>query len=272
LTIRENIRASSFLLEANQGYADQVRRASLNPLLTIAVVAGERGLMPRKNAMHRLIALVLAALVLTTNARAQQVTDQTMMVGKAVTVVERLRSEANFSAQMSNLLGRARGVLVVPDLVKGGFILGAQYGTGVLLARDGSGRWSGPAFYSIAAGSVGLQIGLQDAEAVYVIMTEGGLRAVVENQFKAGAEAGVAVAVVGAGASADTTTNVGADIYAFSRAVGLYGGATLDGAAILPRHSWNAAYYGGAPTPEDILFKHTVDSPQADRLRDILSR
>jgi lipid-binding SYLF domain-containing protein len=222
--------------------------------------------------MPRLIALVLAALLSAAGATAQQVTDQTMMVGKAVTTVERLRGDPNFGSRMISLLGRARAVLVVPDLVKGGFILGAQYGTGVLLARDGSGRWSGPAFYSIAAGSVGLQIGLQDAETVYVIMNEGGLKAVVDNQFKAGAEAGVAVAVVGAGASANTTTNVGADIYAFSRAVGLYGGATLDGAGILPRHTWNAAYYGGSPSPEDILFTRSVDAPQADRLKDILSR
>ena len=222
--------------------------------------------------MPRLFALVLMLCCLAGGAGAQQVTDQTMMVGKAVSVVERLRADPNFSTQMNDLLGRARAVLVVPDLVKGGFILGAQYGTGVLLARGKDGRWSGPAFYSIAAGSVGLQIGLQDAEAVYVIMNDGGLSAVVENKFKAGAEAGVAVAVIGAGASANTTTNAGADIYAFSRAVGLYGGATLDGAGILPRHAWNAAYYGGNPTPEDIVFNRTVDSRQADRLRDILSR
>lgn len=217
-------------------------------------------------------ALALLSLLFAPLAVRAQVTDQTMMVGKAVTVVERLRTDPNFRDQMAELLPKARAVLVVPDLVKGGFILGAQYGTGVLLARDGTGRWSAPAFYSIAAGSIGLQLGLQDAEAVYIIMNEGGLKAVVDNQFKAGAEAGVAVVVVGAGASANTTTNVGADIYAFSRAVGLYGGATLDGAGILPRHSWNAAYYGGNPTPEDILFKRTVDAPQADRLRDILSR
>lgn len=221
--------------------------------------------------MRSLIVAVLALLSLTLPARAQ-VTDQSMMVSKAVTTVERLRADSNLSGPMADLLGRARAVLIVPDLVKGGFIFGAQYGTGVLLARDASGRWSAPAFYSIAAGSVGLQIGLQDAEAVYVIMSEGGLKAVIDNRFKAGAEAGVAVAVIGAGAEANTTTNVGADIYAFSRAVGLYGGAALDGAAILPRHSWNSAYYGGNPTPEDIVFARNVDNHQADRLRDILSR
>ncbi|MDO8605853.1 MAG: lipid-binding SYLF domain-containing protein [Phaeospirillum sp.] len=223
--------------------------------------------------MQRLIAVVLTALTIWGgSARAEQVTDQTMMVGRAVTTVERLRTDANFGQTMTDLLGRARAVLIIPDLVKGGFILGAQYGTGVLLAKTKDGRWSGPAFYSVAAGSIGLQIGLQDAEAIYVIMNDGGLEAVVENQFKAGAGAGVAVATIGAGAEANTTTNAGVDIYTFSKAVGLYGGAALDGAGILPRHAWNSAYYGGNPTPEDILFTRKNDSRQADRLRNMLSR
>jgi len=215
------------------------------------------------------IAIALLALVWLwpAVARAQNVTDQTMMVSRAVTTVERLRSDSNLEPSIADLLPRARGVLVVPDLVKAGFLFGAQYGTGVLLVRGRDGRWSGPAFYSIASGSFGLQIGLQDAEALYILMSDGALAAVVNNQFKAGASAGVAVAVIGAGAEAATTTHAGADIYAFSRAVGLYGGLTLDGAGILPRHSWNAAYYGGNPTPEQILFDRTADSPQADRLR-----
>ena len=221
--------------------------------------------------MRRLIALTLALVALAGPLRAQ-VSDQSLMVSKAATTVERIKSDSNLSGPLANLLARARAVLIVPDLVKGGFILGAQYGTGVLLARDKDGRWSGPAFFSVAAGSIGFQIGLQDAEAIYVIMSDGGLSAVIDNRFKAGAEAGVAVAVIGAGAEANTTTNVGADIYAFSRAVGLYGGAALDGAAILPRHSWNALYYGGSPTPEDILYKMSVDNRQADRLRDVLAR
>jgi lipid-binding SYLF domain-containing protein len=222
--------------------------------------------------MRAFLAALMLLGLLARPAAAQMVNDQTMMVGKAVTTVERLRTDPNFSGTMLDLLNRSRAVLIIPDLVKAGFLIGAQYGTGVLLAKDASGRWSGPAFYSIAAGSVGLQIGLQDAESVYVIMSEGGLKAIMDNKFKAGAGAGIAVATMGAGAEANTTTNVGADIYAFSKAVGLYGGAVLDGAGILPRHSWNAAYYGGNPVPEDILVSRTLDSPQADRLRDILSR
>jgi lipid-binding SYLF domain-containing protein len=217
-------------------------------------------------------AIVLSLLGWGCATDSQSVTDQTMMVAKATTTVERLKADGNLAKPMNNGLARARAVLVVPDLVKGGFILGAQYGTGELMTRSPDGRWSGPAFYSIAAGSVGLQVGLQDAEAVYVIMSDAGLKAVLENRFKAGAGAGVALATFGAGAEANTTTNIGADIYAFSRAVGLYGGAALDGAAILPRHSWNAAYYGGTPAPEDILIRRTLDNRQADQLRAMLAR
>jgi len=173
---------------------------------------------------------------------------------------------------ITNLLGRARAVLIVPDLVKGGFIFGAEYGTGVLLAKSADGHWSGPAFYSVASGNFGLQIGLQDASSLYIIMSDGGLSAIMNNRLKLGADAGIAVAVVGAGASASTTTNAGADVYAFNTAIGLYGGVSLEGSAILPRESWNAAYYGGNPSPTDIVVARRVDNPQTDHLRDLLAR
>ncbi len=226
--------------------------------------------------MRATVLALMAALALATPLTACShgpsgvVTEQTQMVQRAATTVERLRRDPQWQNNLTKLLANARAVLVVPDLTKGGFLLGAEYGTGILLTHDGQGRWSGPAFYSVASGSLGLQIGLQNAEAMFVIMTDGGLRAVMENRFKAGADAGVALAHVGAGAEAATTTNGGSDIYSFSRAVGLYGGATLEGSGILPRHTWNAAYYGGNPSPDDIVIRRSVDSPQAGRLKDLL--
>lgn len=220
----------------------------------------------------RILALLLLAAIVAAPVRAEPVTDQTRMVARAVATVERLRREANLAPDLERALARARAVLVVPDLVKGGFVVGAEYGTGVLLTRGADGQWSGPAFYSVASGSVGLQVGVQNAETVYVILTQGGLDAILSNRIKAGAEAGVAVVTAGAGAEASTTSNLGADIVAFSKAVGLFGGASLEGAGILPRHSWNAAYYGGNPQPEDILLTRSVDNPQADRLRGVLGR
>jgi lipid-binding SYLF domain-containing protein len=190
----------------------------------------------------------------------------------AVNTVERLRSDPALRDVIADKMARARAVLIVPDLVKGGFLVGAEYGTGILLARGPTGRWSGPAFYSVASGSFGLQIGLQDAETLFIIMSDSGLAAVMDDRMKLGANAGVALVVVGAGAEASTTAHVGADIYAFNNAVGLYGGVSLAGSGILPRHSWNAAYYGANPAPEDILLALRVDSRQADRLRDVLVR
>ena len=221
--------------------------------------------------LSRLFA-VLVALCVVCPAWADAVTDQTLLVAKATSTVERLRRDGSLQRDFEAKLARARAVLIVPDLVKGGFIVGAEWGTGVLLARDEAGQWSGPAFYSVASGSVGLQIGVQDAEAIFVIMSDAGLRAVMENRFKAGADAGIAVAHVGAGAEAATTSNAGADIYAFNKAMGAYGGASLEGSGILPRHSWNAAYYGGNPTPADIVIARQLDNNQASRLKDLLAR
>ncbi|MDA8232075.1 MAG: lipid-binding SYLF domain-containing protein [Magnetospirillum sp.] len=224
--------------------------------------------------IRRLLPLLIlaAGLLGAAPAGAQAVTDQTLLVARAVNTVERLRSDSRMQSTITDRLAHARAVLIVPNLVKGGFLFGAEYGTGVLLTRSPDGGWSGPAFYSVASGSFGLQIGLQDAETLYVIMSDGGLSAIMNNRMKLGADAGIAMVIVGAGAEASTTTNAGADIYAFNNAVGAYGGVSLEGSAILPRHAWNAAYYGGNPTPEDILLARKVDNPQADRLRDVLAR
>lgn len=218
------------------------------------------------------IFLILSLWVLAPTAQAQNVTDQTQMVARAVTSLERIRSATDRKEMIAEKLAQARAVLIVPDLVKGGFLFGAEYGTGVLLTRDKNGSWNGPAFYSIASGSFGLQIGVQDSESMFIIMSDSGLYAIMNDKMKLGADANVALVIVGAGMEADTTTNAGADIYAFSNSVGLFGGVSLQGSGILPRHSWNAAYYGGAPTPEDILVFHKYTNPQADHLKDVLGK
>ena len=199
--------------------------------------------------IRSLVFFLLMALAAPT-ARAQGVTDETQMVSKAVNTVERLRSDGGRQQAIADKLAQARAVLIVPDLVKGGFLIGAEYGSGVLLTRGKDGMWSGPAFYSVASGSFGLQIGLQDSETLFVIMSDNGLYAIMNDKMKLGAAANVAVTVVGVGAEADTTTNAEADIYAFSNGAGLYAGVSLQGSGILPRHSWNANYYGGTPCPK----------------------
>jgi hypothetical protein len=119
----------------------------------------------------------------------------------------------------------------------------------------------------MGSATFGLQIGAEVAEVVLMIRSERGKRALLSTEFKLGGDVSVAAGPTGAGAQAATT-----DVLAFSRTKGLFGGLTVEGAVIEPRAKWNAAYYGKAVTPEDILIKQNVRNGQADPLRRALAR
>ncbi|WP_157879169.1 lipid-binding SYLF domain-containing protein [Pararhodospirillum photometricum] len=189
------------------------------------------------------------------------------LMSAAQATIERLTRDSGFQDTLKDLLRRARGVLIVPAFYKAGFFLGAAYGNGVLMARLPDGSLSDPAFYRLTAGSFGFQIGMQSNEIVMVLMTEAGLRAVMEDRFKGGATASATFFLIGGGADASTTTALGQDIYAFSHSVGLFGGAGLEGTAIEPRPVWNEAVYGGGATPAAIVLQGVARTPRAAALR-----
>ncbi len=180
--------------------------------------------------------------------------------------VHKLRSDPDLGA-LNTLLARAKGVLVFPSLLKAGFFFGAEGGSGVLLARDERGTWSAPAFYTMGSGSFGLQFGVQQSENVLVIMTDRGLEKVLSTQFKLGLDAGVALGPVGRGVAAATTLALGADIYAYSNARGLFGGVALDGSVIYPRDDWNRAYYGQPVSAREIVIQNKVTHAGVNELR-----
>lgn len=219
-----------------------------------------------------LLAGAMLAMVAFTHPAAADPTDQEVVVSRAVSTLERLSSDNHFANHMGERMERAKALLIVPSLVKAGFIFGGEYGNGVLLVRGDDGQWSSPAFYTITSGSIGLQAGIQDSSVLFAIMSEAGLKAIMDNAFKVGAEIGVAVLTAGATAEASTTGNLGADIFAFSHNVGAFGGGALEGAVIKPRPSWNAAYYQREVTAEDIVLAHAVANPHADKLRNALAR
>ena len=160
----------------------------------------------------------------------------------------------------------AKAILIVPSLVKAGFIFGGSGGSGALLARDAkTGEWTYPAFYTMGSVTWGLQIGAEVAEVVLLVMSEAGMNSLLASSFKLGADASVAAGPVGAGAKAST-----ADILSFSRAKGVFGGLTLEGSVISTRDGWNEEYYGKALTPVNILVQHEVSNAQADPLRKAL--
>lgn len=163
---------------------------------------------------------------------------------------------------------RARGMLIVPQLLKAGFIIGGEGGSGVLLGRDPkTGAWSAPAFYTMGAGSIGFQIGAEAQEIVLLVMTDKGVNSLLETNVKLGAEASVAAGPKGAGVEAATAPNLSADIVSFSRSKGLFGGISLEGAVVATRKEWNTAYYGQPVTSTDIIIRRSVSAPGAAALQ-----
>jgi lipid-binding SYLF domain-containing protein len=211
------------------------------------------------------------ALILARPARADAVLDARHAIDEAAIAVDRVRDETRRSGEFDSLLQRAKGVLIIPSFYKAGFILGGAYGDGVLLVRLPDGTFSDPAFYRMTAGSIGLQIGMNSSEIVFVLQTEKGLRALLNDEFKMGANVDLSVGTIGAGAEAATTTHVGNDIVAYSKSSGLFAGGSFEGAVIRPRKDWNAAVYGVDTSDPRIIIQRS-GLRAAINLKDVLSK
>ena len=166
----------------------------------------------------------------------------------------------------------ARGVLIIPELVQGGFIFGAAGGRGVLMGRSSPNNWSYPAFYGMGSGSVGLQVGGKVSEIVFIIRTEKGLQAIIDHKFKFGAEAGVTMVAVGIGLEGASTAAGGADIVAFANSAGLFAGASIEGSYIDADNDWNALYYGNGATAKGVVLDRRFTNPGAEPLRQYLAK
>ncbi|HSF31646.1 MAG TPA: lipid-binding SYLF domain-containing protein [Candidatus Tectomicrobia bacterium] len=198
-------------------------------------------------------------------AAADDALEARQLVERAQLTIESFAADANMGA-VRDLLSKARGVFIAPQVLRGAFVIGASGGSGVFLARDDKARqWSEPAFYTVGGVSFGLQAGGEASEVVLLVMSERGVSALQGSNIKLGADASIAVGPVGAGV-AGATAALSADIISFSRAKGLYGGISLDGSVVAVRDSWNSAYYGKSVTPTDILVRRTVSNPQSASL------
>lgn len=216
---------------------------------------------------RRSILVLVPAVAAVASGRALAANAQQQMVDDAADTIARFAGESahpDFAKQMQG----AVGVLIVPKLIKAGFIIGGEGGGGVLLARDSTAAgWSSPAFYSLASASIGLQAGAQSSETVFVIRSRTALERLMADKIKLGADAGLAVVTVGAGVEGSTTTAAGADILAFSHSKGLYGGLSFEGSVVNPDEEANRSYYGKPVTARQILLDGAASNAGATRLR-----
>jgi lipid-binding SYLF domain-containing protein len=222
-------------------------------------------MLDRRSLLAGTAAAVLAPVAARADAKRQSLVDQSLDTGRKVL------SGKDFPDALK-LMNNARGVMIVPELVQGGFIIGAAGGRGVLMSRTGHSDWSYPAFYGLGSGSVGLQIGGKVSEIIFIIRTEKGLHAIIDHKFKFGAEAGVTMVAVGAGFEGASTSALGADIVAFANSNGLFAGASLEGSYIDADNDWNALYYGQGATGKAIVVDRRFTNPGAEPLRQFMAR
>ncbi len=162
-----------------------------------------------------------------------------------------------------------KGLLIVPNMLKAGFILGGSGGSGVLVARnEKTGDWSQPAFYSLGSVTFGLQIGGEAAEVIMMIRTQKALDALYTTEFKLGGDTSVAAGPMGVGAKSAVT----ADVVSFAKSKGLFAGLNLEGAVVKVNSDSNKLYYGKEASPVDIIVKNAVANPGSGKLLEELKK
>jgi lipid-binding SYLF domain-containing protein len=190
-------------------------------------------------------------------------TEQQGLVDKARVTFESFMADKNQSWLQENL-NQAKGLIIIPSLLKAGFVVGGSGGSGLLIVKDDkTGQWSQPAFYTLGSGTFGLQIGAEAAEVIMMVRTQKAVDELFTSSFKLGGDTSIAVGPVGTGVK----SNVVADIFSFSRTKGAYAGVSLEGSVIKTKDKWNEIYYGKTVSPNDIIVKRSVSNPGSEALR-----
>jgi len=177
--------------------------------------------------------------------------DSTERLDKAANVLHEIMATPDKGIP-DEVFDHAKCVAVVPHMIKGGFVFGAEGGRGVATCRTANG-WSAPAFFAITGGSWGLQIGVEGVDLVMIIQNDKGMQHLLSSKFQVGADASAAAGPVGRHASADTDWKMDAEILTYSRAKGAFAGLTIKGASVRPDEDSTKAIYGPDVTSREIL-------------------
>ena len=213
------------------------------------------------------MACVIAASTTFHSLAAAQAAERTLVTSAALTLTDFLADPK--AGWLKDNLARAKGVIIAPEIAKAGLIVGGSGGRAVALARDpATGRWAGPAFYTLATASLGLQVGISVSEVLTLVMTDAGMGRLLANSFQMGGDVAIAAGPVGHGARSD----LAADFVSFSRSQGVYVGADLTGTVVAVANDWNQIYYGRAVSASEILVQRKVQNQQAKELLGLLAQ
>jgi lipid-binding SYLF domain-containing protein len=220
----------------------------------------------QENLMRALIAstlVVLIAGIATVCLGAEVSTAERRRIEDAAGVLKEIHSVPDKDIPQ-DLWNKSQCVIVVPSLKKAAFILGGEYGKGVMSCRQ-SGGWTAPLFVEVGKGSWGLQIGAQAIDLVLLVMNEKGMNRLLGNKVTLGAEASIAGGPVGRDARAATDAQLQAEILAYSRTQGLFAGVNLSGGVLRPDTDSNQDLYGSKMSPRDVILGSSVKPPEVMR-------
>jgi SH3 domain-containing YSC84-like protein 1 len=218
----------------------------------------------RKAHMRRgfiVLTLVLAGASAAASAPSK---DEARRIRDAANVIRELRSAPD-SGIPDSIWNRARCVAIMPGVKKAAFVIGGEYGKGVVSCRTSEG-WSAPVFLNLEKGSFGAQIGAESTDVVLLVMNERGIDRLLQDKVTLGADASLAAGPVGRSGAAATDAQLTAEMLSYSRARGLFAGIDLSGGVLRPDKSANEGFYGHAVSDRDILRgKERIATPPVTR-------
>jgi len=212
--------------------------------------------------MKRMVVLSITVVLGATAAIAADISaSDAKRLTEAASVIRELRAIPDKGIP-ADTWSRAQCVAVIPGLKKAAFIVGGEFGKGVISCRSGQ-TWSAPVFIEMQKGSAGFQIGAEQVDLVLLMMNRNGVDKLLGDKVSLGADASIAAGPVGRTGAAATDARLTAEILAYSRAKGIFAGIDLSGGSLRPDKDANASAYGSAVTSRDVLFTDRVTAPAA---------
>ncbi len=195
------------------------------------------------------------------------------LVSQAVDILPDFEANSHeWDDRIAGNFKKAKAVIIVPRLFKAGLFIGGERGSGVLLVRQENGDWTYPAFYELYSASLGFQIGAEQSKLLLLIMSDGALNALNNDQFDIGGEINVSAGTAGGSAEVSTTSNLNVDILTYSLGTGAFAGLSFEGGYIEQNKNRNSNYYGTPSLKTADIISGQYQNQQAERLRAIVSQ
>ena len=224
------------------------------------------GKLIKKGVITVLMVMIALLQIAGTVCAQDEITNQTILIEKSISTLQSFVVDKNMEWFREHIKD-SYGIIIIPQLLKGGFIFGGAGGRALLLGRDElTGEWSQPVFLTSIGVSFGLQIGGKTSEVIVLVRTLKGMEEFYTSSVNLGAEASIAVGPIGATGEAATAPSLKADYLSFAKSKGAFAGLSLNGSNMRINDKWNSEYYGREVRPVEIIVTHEVTNPKSDKL------